>query len=352
VIELDVALPLSRFPLRVKATLPSDTVAVLGPSGSGKTSLLETIAGLRPGATGRVVIRDETIMDTARGLDLPPERRRIGYVPQDSCLFPHLDVGHNVRFGVAPGAGKRLFDESVRILEIEPLLSQFPATLSGGERQRVALARALATEPRLLLLDEPLAGVDAALRGRILPYLLRIRETLAIPFLYVTHNAGEARAVAESALVLRAGEVLHAGTPEEALEAMAREDPEARFDNILSGTVADAEPGGPAVLAVHGQRFAVPAEERVLAPTPASYSVAPEDVLVSTQPLPGVSARNVLRGRVLSVEASGGTAWARIAAGGFDWTARLTRAAAEELGLAKGGDVWIAVKTHAFRRLR
>ena len=351
-IELDVALPLSRFPLRVHAKLSSDTVAVLGPSGAGKTSLLETIAGLRPRATGRVVIRDETIVDTARGLDPPAERRRIGYVPQDSLLFPHLDVEGNVRFGMARGAAPALFEEAVRILEIEPLLPQFPATLSGGERQRVALARALATEPRLLLLDEPLAGVDAALRGRILPYLLRIREALAVPFLYVTHNAGEARAVAESALVLREGSVLHAGTPEEALEAMSHEDPEARFDNILSGMLADAEPGGAAMLAVHGERFAVPAEERVLAPTPALYSVAPEDVLVSTRPLPGVSARNVLRGRVLSVEASGGTAWTRIAAGGVDWTARLTRAAAEELGLAKGVDVWIAVKTHAFRRLR
>ncbi len=351
-IELDVALPLSRFALRVKAALPSDTVAVLGPSGSGKTSLLETIAGLRPRATGRVAIRGETVMNTARGMNLPPERRRIGYVPQDSCLFPHLDVEGNVRFGMARGGAGGLFEEAVRILEIEPLLRQFPATLSGGERQRVALARALATEPRLLLLDEPLAGVDAALRGRILPYLLRIRDTLAIPFLYVTHNAGEARAVAESALVLSGGEVLHAGTPEEALEAMSREDPEARFDNILSGMLAAAEPGGAAVLAAHGQRFAVPADERALAPTPALYSVAPEDVLVSTQPLPGVSARNVMKGRVRSVEESGGPAWTRIAAGGFDWTARLTRAAAEELALARGTDVWIAVKTHAFRRLR
>lgn len=351
-IELDVALPLSRFPLRVRAALPSDTVAVLGPSGSGKTSLLETIAGLRPKATGRVAIRGEAVMDTERGLHPPPERRRIGYVPQDSCLFPHLDVEGNVRFGMGRGDATRLFDEAVQILEIEPLLRQYPATLSGGERQRVALARALATEPRLLLLDEPLAGVDVALRGRVLPYLLRIRETLAIPFLYVTHNAGEARAVAESALVLRGGKVLQAGTPEEALEAMSREDPEARFDNVLSGMLAASEPGGAAVLAVHGQRFAVPAEERVLAPTPALYSVAPEDVLVSTQPLPGVSARNVFKGRVRSVEVSAGTAWTRIAAGGFDWTARLTGAAADELGLAKDSDVWIAVKTHAFRRLR
>jgi len=351
VIELDVSLSLSRFPLRVQANLSADTVAVLGPSGSGKTSLLETIAGLRPKAVGRVVIRDATVMDTAKGLRPPPERRRIGYVPQDSCLFPHLDVERNVRFGMTRGAATRLFDEAVRILEIEPLLPQYPATLSGGERQRVALARALATEPRLLLLDEPLAGVDVALRGRILPYLLRIRESLAIPFLYVTHNAGEARAVAESALVLRRGAVVHAGSPEESIAAMSREDPEARFDNVLSGLLSAGEPGAAGLFVAHGQRFAVPAEP-VPTPGAALYAVAPDDVLVSTQPLTGVSARNVLRGRVRSVEDSDGTAWTRISAGGFDWTARLTRTAAEELGLAKGADVWIAIKTHAFRRLR
>jgi len=351
VIELDVALPLSRFALRVKAALESDAVAVLGPSGSGKTSLLEAVAGLREGASGRVVIRSETIMDTAQGVNPAPERRAVGYVPQDSCLFPHLDVEDNVRFGMGRLPDRGLFDEAVRILEIEPLLRQFPATLSGGERQRVALARALATKPRLLLLDEPLAGVEEALRGRILPYLLRVRETLAIPFFYVTHNAGVARAIAEAVLVLREGAVVHAGTPEEAIAAMSHEDPEARFDNVLSGLLAAGEPGASGVFVAHGQRFAVPAE-RVAAPSPALYSVAPEDVLVSTQPLAGVSARNVLKGRVRSVEDAGGTAWTRISAGGFDWTARLTRTAVEELRLERGMDVWLAVKTHAFRRLR
>jgi len=353
-IELGVHLPLSRFPLAVSATLPADTVAVLGPSGSGKTSLLETIAGLRPKATGRVVIRGERVMDTAVGLRLPPERRRIGYVPQDACLFPHLNARDNVRFGVAKKADPKIFDEAVEILEIAPLLDRFPATLSGGERQRVALARAMATEPRLLLLDEPLAAVDAALRGRILPYLLRVRERLGIPFLYVTHNAGEARAVAEAALVLRGGAVAFAGAPEAALETLSRdEDPEARFDNILAGALETSGAAGEVgVLRVGGTPFSVPVDEETRAGGRAVYSVAPEEVLVSTAPLTGVSARNVHAGRVTSVAAAGTSAWIGIGAAGFEWIARLTKAASDELALAPGREVWIAVKTQAFRRLR
>jgi molybdate transport system ATP-binding protein len=353
VIELEVHLPLSRFPLSISATLPADAVAVLGPSGSGKTSLLETIAGLRPKASGRIVIRGERILDTAAGLSLPPERRRIGYVPQDACLFPHLDVRGNVRFGMAKGGREELFDEAVSILEVAPLLDRFPATLSGGERQRVALARALATDPRLLLLDEPLAAVDAALRGRILPYLLRVRENLGIPFLYVTHNAGEARAAAEAALVLRGGAVAFCGTPDAALAAMTEEDPEARFDNILAGRLEVASAAGETGSLVVGEaRLAVPADEAPRPAVEAVYSVAPEDVLVSTHPLSGVSARNILPGRVASVDAAGAGVRVRIAGGGLEWTARLTKSASDELRLAPGLEVWIAVKTHAFRRLK
>ena len=213
-IELDLVLPLSRFRLEVAATLPADTVAVLGPSGSGKTSLLESIAGLRPKAAGRVVIRGERVMDTAADLRAPAR------APADRLRAAgRMPVSRTSTFPATSGSGSasaptpRIFEEAVEILEIAPLLDRFPATLSGGERQRVALARAIATEPRLLLLDEPLAAVDAALRGRILPYLLRVRQTLGVPFLYVTHNAGEARAVAEAALVLQSGALVFAGTP-------------------------------------------------------------------------------------------------------------------------------------------
>ena len=355
-IDLDLTLPLARFTLRVSRRLSGRAVAILGASGSGKTSLLESIAGLRAGASGRIAIDGETLLDTRSLVALPPERRRIGYVPQDALLFPHLTVERNVRFGSPSGEGaeapERLFREAVSILEIDRLLARFPATLSGGERQRVALARAIAARPRLLLLDEPLAAVDVALKGRILPYLLRVRDELHVPFLYVTHNAGEARAVAEEAVVLREGAVVFAGAPEQALEWVSQGDPEARFDNILAGTLEADGSVGTGVLRVGEARLVVPTEDADAASSLAVFAVAPEDVLVSSRPLVGISARNVLPGAVVAIEIGEASGWARIRAHGIEWNALVTREAAQELELAPGRPAWIAVKTHVFRRLR
>jgi molybdate transport system ATP-binding protein len=355
VIALDIELPLSRFPLRVAAKLGHHAVAILGPSGAGKTSLLETIAGLRRKASGRIAIDGEVLMDTATGVFLPPERRRIGYVPQDACLFPHLDVRGNVRFGMSRGSRDALFDEAVSILEIAPLLDRFPATLSGGERQRVALARAIATQPRLLLLDEPLAAVDVELKERILPYLLRVEETMRTPLLYVTHNAGEAEAVAEEALLLREGTVVLQGPAAAVLRSttLSTVDPDTRFENILAGVVEPAEgPAETAVLRVGSTRLIVPAAAATPARARTIYAVSPEDIIVSTRAPENISARNVLRGTVVSEQGSQAGVWIRVAAGGLDWTVRLTRSAAEQLRLLPGTTAWLVLKTHAFRRLR
>jgi molybdate transport system ATP-binding protein len=354
VIELDLRLPLAAFRLELSARLSSDAVAVLGPSGAGKTSLLEAIAGLRPEAEGRIAIDEDVLLDSQRGIRLAPERRRIGYVPQDSCLFPHLDVRHNVRFGMKGGEREEIFGEAVGILEIAPLLGRYPATLSGGERQRVALARAIATRPRLLLLDEPLAAVDVELRERILPYLLRVRDALKIPCIYVTHNTGEAAAMAAEALLLRRGGLVRQGRTAAVLREMmvSSVDPDARFDNVFAG---ELEPGASddekAVLRAGPARLVVPAGVPGVGAR-AIYAVSPDDILVSTQPPEHVSARNVLEGRVLSLDPSAEGTWIGVSAAGLDWTAHLTRSAAEELGLAPGAQVWLTIKTHAFRRLR
>ena len=354
-IELDLSLPLAAFRLEVSAKLGSDAIAVLGPSGSGKTSLLECIAGLRRGAEGRIVIDGDLVIDSARRMRRPPERRRIGYVPQDACLFPHLDVRRNVRFGLRTSARGGVFDEAVSILQIEPLLDRYPATLSGGERQRVALARAIATEPQLLLLDEPLAAVDVELRERILPYLLRVRETLRIPFLYVTHNTGEAAAVTSEALLLRRGALARQGPTAQVIREMMTSsvDPDARFDNVIQGELEPGREGDDRLILRSGEALlVVPPGPAAESGGSAVYAVAPEDILVSTEPPAHVSARNVLSGKVVSQDVSAGGAWVRVAAHGIEWTVRLTRAAAEDLELHPGARAWLAIKTHVFRRLR
>jgi molybdate transport system ATP-binding protein len=213
-IDIDVRLPLERFALEVKFRTDSRALALLGASGCGKTSLLETIAGLRTRATGKIVVEGRTLLDTPARIKLRPEDRRIGYVPQDSLLFPHLDVRSNIRFGMRRADGSEsLFDDVVAMLEIGHLMARYPATLSGGERQRVALARALASAPRLLLLDEPLAALDVELKERILPYLIRVRDRTHLRTVYVTHSHEEAIAFAEEALLMDAGRIQAAGPP-------------------------------------------------------------------------------------------------------------------------------------------
>jgi molybdate transport system ATP-binding protein len=212
VIELDFRLEQGGFTLEVRERLTSRITALFGPSGAGKTTVLDAIAGLRRPSDGRIAIGSRALYDGAGGIDLPPHERRVGYVTQDVALFPHMDVRRNIQYGRRRGRTLDL-DPLVAMLEIAPLLERGVGRLSGGERQRVALARALMSAPDLLLLDEPLAAVDFELRRRILPYLERVRDTLGVPIVYVTHDRDELRSVAEHVIVLEQGRVARSGLP-------------------------------------------------------------------------------------------------------------------------------------------
>jgi molybdate transport system ATP-binding protein len=350
--ELALRLPLARFTLEVETRFTSASVAVMGRSGSGKTSLLESLAGLRRGARGRLVVGGRVLLDSAAGVDAPPEARRMGYVPQDALLFPHLTAGENIRYGVRRGGPSRV-DEAVALLELGPLLSRYPATLSGGERQRVALARALATDPLLLLLDEPLAALDVALKERVLPYLLRVRDEARVPMLYVTHQLGEARVLAQEALLLEAGRVRAVGAADTVLGAAARGTLGLEGEeNILEGVLE--RPGEGLRLRVsEGLTLWVPDSPELSGGLRAAYAVLAEDILLSVAPLSGISARNVLAGEVTREEAAGvGDCVLTVAVAGVPVAVRLTAAAVRELGVHVGARVFLAVKTSACRRLR
>lgn len=206
--------------LEVSAHLHSAITGIFGASGAGKTALLESIAGLRRPQHGSIVLDDHVVFDRRRGLDVASRLRRVGYVPQDHALFPHLSVRANLEYGMRHGSETAAVTVAhvAEVLEIAALLDRVPAALSGGERQRLALGRALLAAPRLVLLDEPLASLDRDRRTRALDLVRRVQREFAVPMLYVTHDADEVMSLCDDMLLLAAGRVVAHGTPETLLE--------------------------------------------------------------------------------------------------------------------------------------
>jgi ABC-type sulfate/molybdate transport systems ATPase subunit len=238
-LEIDIAVPRRAFAVRAALTLGAETVALIGPSGAGKTSLLRAVAGLEHDCTGRIALDGIPWLDSRQRVDLSPERRRVGYLPQDYGLFPHLTVAGNVRF-----AGKRDRPELLDQLGIAHLAHARPRDLSGGERQRVALARALARDPRVLLLDEPFSALDAITRRQVRDELADNLTQLQLPVLLVTHVFEDAAALAERIAVIDHGELLQFDTPAELLAAPATVLVAALTGaNILQGTATRTPTG-------------------------------------------------------------------------------------------------------------
>jgi len=214
VLDIEVEKQLDALKLAVRFNAAGGATALFGASGSGKTSVVNMIAGLLTPDRGSIVLDDTVLFDAAASIDVPPHLRRIGYVFQEGRLFPHMSVRQNLDYGRRM-SGRPLdakeFDRIVALLDIGHLLDRRPRLLSGGERQRVAVGRALLMQPRLLLLDEPLASLDVAHKREILPYLVRLRDEAGIPIVYVSHTAAELRRIATTVVRLDAGRVVGAG---------------------------------------------------------------------------------------------------------------------------------------------
>ena len=217
-----VRLPLTTFTLEIDTTFDRPITGVFGPSGAGKTSLLDLIAGLRQPVAGRITLGDEVLFDSDASLRLPPRLRRIGYVPQDLALFPHLSVRANLLYGFRPAViQNELFTlgHVADVMEIAPFLDRSITNLSGGEQQRVAFARAILSLPCLILLDEPMSSLDTRLKTRLIPFLQRIRDEFRIPLIYVTHDAHELAALCDEVLLLENGRIAGRGSPETVIGA-------------------------------------------------------------------------------------------------------------------------------------
>jgi molybdate transport system ATP-binding protein len=351
-------IPLAHFDLDVDVTFDARVASIFGPSGSGKTTLLDAIAGLRDITVGEIEIDGRTLFSSARGINRPPRERGIGYVPQESALFPHLSVRKNILFGSGRNAAisqsKSISMEHVlNVLEIGGLLDRPVTKLSGGEAQRVALARAILSQPRLLLLDEPLASLDIGLKEKILPYLARVRDEFKIPMIYVTHNLTEVLTLADWVLMIQQGRLVTQGVPKEAIRSMHAilQLSEEQFENIFAATFVESDPeaGRTKVRLQAGQELFIP-----YLPRPANaiiqVRISADDILVAIKRPEGISAGNVLPGIVRRIDAIDGQAMVTVAAGD-EFYARLTASAVKRLGLHEETPVFLIMKTRSFRSL-
>jgi molybdate transport system ATP-binding protein len=354
-LEIRVRLPLAPFELDVDIASSARTLGVFGPSGAGKSSLVEAIAGWRRPTAGRIRLGETVLFDSERATDLAIESRGIGYVPQDALLFPHWSVQQNLfcgAFGTSVGDIEAHVDRTAAMLEIDHLLGRACTQLSGGERQRVALARALASRPRFLLLDEPLGSLDLPLRRRILPYLIRVREVVGLPTVFVSHDSTEVQALCDEVAVLEAGRVRAQGPPGEVLRHVRLG--ERAFENVLSGKV-DAIQSGTALVQLDGGGAArVPAAGLALGER-AVFAIGSDEILVALDAPTRISARNVLPARIELLEPvppSEVRVDARLENGtGELLSASLTRAASEELRLEPNLPVYLVFKTNSCRVL-
>jgi molybdate transport system ATP-binding protein len=324
-------------------------IALFGRSGCGKTTLVNLLAGLLRAQRGRIELDGEVWFDSARGIEVPAEQRRIGYVFQDARLFPHYSVRGNLLYGASRGAppSAGAFDDVVELLGLAALLGRRPSSLSGGERQRVAVGRALLSRPRLLLLDEPLASLDAARREEVLPYLARLRDHYAIPMVLVSHQFDEVLRLATQLVVMDAGRVVATGdlgavslTP--ALRAIVG--PEA-VGAVLEGVVTHADAGEDLASVTIGTQHSLKVGARGIAPGQRVrlHLLARDLILALSEPL-GISVRNHLRGIVRAITPDGGADLVEVDIGGATLLSRVTTAATRELGLAPGMALWVLVK--------
>jgi molybdate transport system ATP-binding protein len=331
-------------------------VAVFGRSGAGKTSLIRMLSGLLRPDAGRIAVAGRTLFDAAAATDVPPERRRLGYVFQEDRLFPHLSVHGNLTYGLkrAPRAERRIgLDEVVALLGLEGLLGRRPGRLSGGEKQRVSLGRALLANPRLLLMDEPLANLDQPRKDEVLPFIERLRDELAIPIVYVSHAMEEIVRLADTMVLISDGQAVAVGPVEDLTSRLDLRPLTGRHE---AGSVLDTRVRGHdkvfglSRLAFAGGQLVVP---HVMLPlgTPLRVRVRARDVALALSPPEDTSIQNILPARVTDLARDHGPLVdVLLDAGGAPLWARVTARSCETLGLEPGREVYALIKALAVDR--
>jgi len=355
-IEVDVEKALGGFALKMAFASESPVTALFGRSGCGKSSVLNLVAGLLRPDRGRIAIGDRVLFDSSSGIDLPPAQRRVGYVFQDGLLLPHLSVRQNLLYGrfFTPQAERWAdIDQIVALLDLAPLLERRPHRLSGGEKQRVAIGRALLASPRLLLMDEPLASLDAGRRGEILYYIERLRDEVRLPILYVSHEIEEVVRLAEQMVLLSDGAVAAAGTMQDLMGRIELRRLIGRYEGgaVIEAKVAAQDlKSGLATLAFAGGELLLPDVDALVGEM-LRVRIRARDVSLALERPKDISVINCLKGRVAEVGAEPGTSVdIRVDVAGTAILSRITRHSAERLALAEGKEVWALVKAVSLDR--
>ena len=341
------------FDLALSVALPPGITILFGPSGAGKTTLLDCIAGLVAPDEGRIATRDKILFDHTLGINFSTQLRKVGYVFQDLALFPHLTVQGNVEYGLSRlrSAERRWRSETIlESFRIAHLRARRPGQISGGERQRVALARALVIDPAILLLDEPLAALDAATKSKIVDDLRAWNQQHRIPIVYVTHSREEVFALGEQVIVLEKGRLIARGTPHEVMSAPRLETVAqlAGFENIFDATVTAAyEERGTMVCQLSGSQVEIETPlVRVEVGSGLRVGIRAGDILLASVPPVGLSARNILPGKMVSLAQRDVIVVVKVDCG-VQMEVHLTLAARDSLQLQPGREVWLVLKTHS-----
>ncbi len=349
-ISIDVARQIPDFSLSVKIDIERIGITSLfGPSGSGKTTLINMIAGLVQPDRGRIAAGDRVLFDSDRQVDLPPEKRRLGYVFQDARLFPHMTTARNLGYGMnllAAGDRRLGFDDVVDLLDLAHLLRRRPHELSGGERQRVAIGRALLASPDLLLMDEPLASLDGPRKNEILPFIQRLPSDAAMPVVYVSHAVEEVIRLADDVVVIHNGHMQASGSVE---DIMSRPDLAPLTGRFWAGSVVPAEVIGDdsgwdlTRLAVPGGTLTVPRLDQVPG-SKVRVRIRARDVAIALKPPEQVSVLNILPGTVQRIVETDGGQVDLVLDIGCPLLARITEKSRQELGIREGLPVYAMIK--------
>src|SRR5262245_6815648 len=354
-LSVDIERGLGEFRLAASFEAGEGVTALFGRSGAGKTSVVNAIAGLLRPDRGRIDINGETLFDTERSIDVPTPKRRVGYVFQEGRLFPHLSVRQNLGYAAlfSRGMPASELDRVVELLGLRSLLERRPGNLSGGEKQRVAIGRALLSSPRLLLLDEPLASLDAHRKGEVMQYIELIRDEVKVPIVYVSHAVEEVVRLADTVVLMSAGKVLAVGPAE---DVMGRTDLRPGEGAFEGGAVIDAKvveqdmEQDLATLRFDGGTLTATNVDALIG-EPVRVRIRARDVSIALERPQRISIQNVLEGTVAEVGAEiGGIVDIAIVVGGTTLRSRVTQRAVHQLGLSRGISVFALVKAVSLTR--